>query len=1040
MRRAFAILTLSLSVLLGLAPLTARHAATIGAPAARAQVSAPSAEPTGSGQSGAPSAAAAAAPRPMELPDILAWKSIGASAVSDDGRWFAYRLSPVVGDSEVVVRAVEGDKAYTFPAGEAPSAGGRPGGPGDEPGLPAAALQFSADSKWAAFMVYPTRAEAQRARSQRRPAAQPKARLLDLESGTDVAFDNVRRFAFAGERGGWIAMQKAPAGAGGTAVGAPPAQGPARGGSGGDAAGDRPKGTDLILRELATGRDLNVGNVSEFAFDKSGRYLALVIDAPDKAGNGVQVRDMETGVVQALDSASASYERLSWTEKGDGLSVIRGRDDERYRDKRYAAIGFTGFGAAGALQRVVYDPASDEGFPQGFSISPARSAVWTEDLGALLFGIRELEKAEPKPGATPADKGPADSPGAPAPPPAPETPDDDKVDLVLWHYKDPRLQSQQRVQEQADKNFSYLSIFRVKENRFIRLADDEVRSVSAAPKQRYGIGLDMRAYELMGNLDGRRYQDVYVIDLRTGERKLAVRKLRNMGQPSPDGSKFFYYDDGHYFSYDMASGASVNLTKSVPASFIDVDQDTNVVKPPTPALGWTKDSDAVLLSDGWDIWRVPVSGGTASNLTANGRRDGLRYRSLLRLDPEEKGFDLSAPRYVSMFGEATKKGGIGLIEPGQAGVRRLLWDDAVFGLQKAAKADVYLYTRSTFNEPPDVHATGASLQPGRRLSDLRAQVGAFTWSGGSLLVSYAVKLGKGAPAKTLQGSLSLPAGYERGRTYPTIVYIYERLTQNHNAFAAPTANGFNKSVYTSNGYAVLMPDIAYALNDPGVSAVACITSALKAAIATGVVDPKRVALHGHSWGGYQTAFAVTQTQAFAAAVAGAPLTNMVSMYSLIYKNSGGTNQAIFESSQGRFLGGYWDNWEAYVRNSPVNFARNVKTPLIILHNDQDGAVDFTQGVEYFNTLRRLGKNVIMLEYVGENHGLAKQANRQDYTIRMKEFFDHYLKGAPAPAWMIEGVPRLKMADHLKERADLRKSAAEREKERAALPVREAERK
>ena len=170
---------------------------------------------------------------------------------------------------------------------------------------------------------------------------------------------------------------------------------------------------------------------------------------------------------------------------------------------------------------------------------------------------------------------------------------------------------------------------------------------------------------------------------------------------------------------------------------------------------------------------------------------------------------------------------------------------------------------------------------------------------------------------------------------------------------------------------MLQPDITYTLNDPGVSAVACITAAVKAAIATGVVDPKRVGLQGHSWGGYQTAFTVTQTDMFAAAVAGAPLTNMVSMYSLIYKNTGGTNQAIFESSQGRFLGSYSDNWEAYVRNSPVNFAKNVKTPLIILHNDKDGAVDFTQGVEYYNTLRRLGKNVIMLEYVGENHGLVE---------------------------------------------------------------------
>jgi hypothetical protein len=142
---------------------------------------------------------------------------------------------------------------------------------------------------------------------------------------------------------------------------------------------------------------------------------------------------------------------------------------------------------------------------------------------------------------------------------------------------------------------------------------------------------------------------------------------------------------------------------------------------------------------------------------------------------------------------------------------------------------------------------------------------------------------------------------------------------------------------------------------------------------------------------------------------------MISMYSLIYKNTGGGNMAIFESSQGRFKGGYWDNWDAYYRNSPVFFAKNVKTPLMILHNDRDGAVDFTQGVEYFNTLRRMGKPVIMLEYTGENHGLARRPNQRDYTVRMMEYFDHYLKGAPAPDWMVNGVPRLKMEEHLKER-------------------------
>jgi hypothetical protein len=159
--------------------------------------------------------------------------------------------------------------------------------------------------------------------------------------------------------------------------------------------------------------------------------------------------------------------------------------------------------------------------------------------------------------------------------------------------------------------------------------------------------------------------------------------------------------------------------------------------------------------------------------------------------------------------------------------------------------------------------------------------------------------------KKLQAALYLPANYEPGKKYPTIVYIYEHLSDGFNRFVQPTANGFNKSVYTSNGYAVLMPDITYTINDPGMSAVWCVLPALKAAIATGIVDPARVGLHGHSWGGYQTSFRVTQTNAFKAAIAGAPLTNMVSMYSIVYKNTGGGNMALFESGQGRFRGGYW---------------------------------------------------------------------------------------------------------------------------------------
>jgi dipeptidyl aminopeptidase/acylaminoacyl peptidase len=327
---------------------------------------------------------------------------------------------------------------------------------------------------------------------------------------------------------------------------------------------------------------------------------------------------------------------------------------------------------------------------------------------------------------------------------------------------------------------------------------------------------------------------------------------------------------------------------------------------------------------------------------------------------------------------------------------------------------VWIYSRETPTEATAIYVTDDTLTNGRKVMDTSAEAEPYLWTSGARLIDFTNEKGE-----RLQASLYLPADYEEGKQYPTIVYIYERLTQGHYGYGRPTANGFSRQAYTSNGYAVLQPDIKYYVNDPGMSAVWALVPAVKAAIATGVVDPDRVGLHGHSWGGYQTAHTITQTDMFAAAIAGAPLTNMISMYSIIYKNSGGTNGAIFESSQGRFTGGPWEEWEAYTRNSPVAHATNVTTPLMILHNDEDGAVDFTQGVEYFNTLRRLQKPVIMLEYPGENHGLRRPANQQDYTVRMKEFFDHYLKDADAPAWLEYGVPRLEMEKHIDERLKAR---------------------
>lgn len=941
--------------------------------------------------------AAPKAPRPIELLEIMAWKSISSTALSTDGQWFAYRLSPTEGDGEVIIRQTKGTKEYKFPAGESRF------------GL----VSFSEDAKYCAFLVYPNAKEAKALRKEKKPLV-TKAALVNLATGDKVEYDKIKSFAFSRENPAWLALLK----------NAPESQSREK---------DKWSGSDLILRELATGKELMFGNVAEFAFDKKGQWLALVIDAFGQTGNGIELRSMATGVVMSLDNDKANYKSLTWTEKGDGLACLKGKEEKDFEDKFYSVVGFTGFAAApghktavpptpAVPQKVVYVPKDDKSFPQGMTISPNRAPLWTENLDALLFGIYEPKKKED--GAK-SPGGPPDQAAAapPAPAAAPAESDEDTPDLVLWHWLDKRLQSQQQVQASFDQNFSYLAEYRIKEQKFIRLADDDVRQVQPAPKFRFAVGIDNKEYELDSNLDGRRFQDIYVIDLKTGTHTLALKKNRNYYMPSPDGTHFLFYDDGHFYTYDMTMGKSYNITKDVPTSFVNEDDDHNIVKPPDFPIGWAKDGVSIFLSDGWDIWDVPVHGGKGVNLTVNGQKDQIRYRSRFMLDPEEKGIDLAKPLYVTAYGEWTKKAGIVRIEKGKPAPAVLLWDDAGFGaLTKAKKAETYIYTRDTYKEYPDYYVADAMLKNGQKLTDANPQQKDFFWSSGSSLLDY-----KSAKGDKLQGALFLPANYEKGKKYPTIVYYYEKTSQGLNRYTQPSVGGgFNKSVYTSNGYAVLMPDIVYKINDPGMSAVWCVLPAIDAAVAAGVVDRSKIGLQGHSWGGYQTAFLVTQAD-FAAAVAGAPLTNMISMYSSIYFNSGSANQPIFESSQGRFKGGYWDNLEAYQRNSPVYYADKVKTPLIILHNDKDGAVDWNQGIEYYNTLRRLKKPVIMLQYVGENHGLAKAANQKDYAVRMREFFDYYLKGKPAPKWMEEGIPHLKMKEHLKERVKAMKPPESTEK-------------
>jgi dipeptidyl aminopeptidase/acylaminoacyl peptidase len=997
------------------------------------------AQQTPPAQSGSVAARTAAGAKQLSLADLRGWKSIRSASLSPDGKWFAYVLAPNEGDGEVVVRpTADGGKEQRFPIGEQPTAAGGPGAPGGGPGGATPALIVSGDSKWAAFTIYPTQREARRLRQQRRPLHN-KVAVLNLASGQKTEFDKIRRFAFAGDKPQWVALYgygpDAPAPAAGAAAGAAQA--------GGAAPAARVESADLLLYSLGGNATINIGNVGEFGFDDSGNFLAYTIDARDQIGNGVQLRDLRSDVVKSLDSDQALYRRLAWIDSGAALTVLRGKADTVAKDTLYSVVAFTSVGSA-AQKKVVFDAAGRTDFPTGMKVSADRAPRISEDMTAIFFGIREAKKVDRTEqiaagevegrGGRGGRGGGVVQTGAPGEGGARNQPrvdqEDENVSLVLWHWKDPRLQSMQLVQEQADRSFSYLAEYRIAENKFVRLSDDALRSVSLMPHERFAYGTDIRDYEQKASYNGRRYADIYAIDLKTGERKLALKKYASfLTLPSPDGRQLLHWgEDGNYYVYDFSTGESRNVTKGLPASFADAEDDhNNLFPPPLGPFGWAKDGSALLLNDGWDAWKVPVKGGTAVNLTGDGRKNQIRYQRLYSFETPgaggggrggrggggglADGVDLSKPIYFGTYGEWTKKEGLARVDAKSPGAKSLVSSDAKYAFTKAKDSDVFLFTRQTVSEFPNYFVANADFKDGRQITDANPQQKDFAWSSGARLIKYVSDKGD-----TLQGALYLPANYEPGKKYPLLVTIYEKRSQLLHAYVPPSETSTpNRSIYTSRGYAVLDPDIVYRVNDPGMSAVWCVLPAVRAALATGLVDSTKIGLWGHSWGGYQTAFLVTQTNMFHAAVAGAPLTDMVSMYSSVYWNTGGTNQAIFEASQGRFKGNFIDNYDAYIRNSPAFHANNVTTPLIILHNDKDGAVDFNQGITYYNTLRQLGKDVILFEYVGENHGLQRPVNQKDYAVRMREWFDYQLKGTTPADWIVNGVPRLKMEDHLKAR-------------------------
>ena len=498
------------------------------------------------------------------------------------------------------------------------------------------------------------------------------------------------------------------------------------------------------------------------------------------------------------------------------------------------------------------------------------------------------------------------------------------------------------------------------------------------------------------------YNDVWVVNAIDGGAWRVMTALRGRAQKSPGGRFLLFWEEGHWHSYDLLDNRRHVLTKGLKVSFAREDHDS-----PSPArsygvAGWTEGDAAVLLNDRHDLWRVSPNGSSAVCITDGyGRANDLRFR-WVNLDPQEqrhvptdRPILLSTTNIESMATGYYRDRVEGLERP-----QRIVMEEKSFGgLAKAKDADRIFYSLSTYRQYPDLWTASLDFGDPLRLSDTNPQQASVRWGDAELVHWHS------SDGKALKGVLIKPDGFDPTRQYPMMVYFYEKLSRTLHSYGTPRpGTSPNSSYYVSNGYLWFMPDIHYEEGYPGESAMSCVVSGVQHLLGKGFVDPEAIGAAGHSWGGYQTAYLVTRTDIFKAVESGAPVSNMTSAYGGIRWGSGMSRAFQYEQTQSRIGGSLWEYPLRYLENSPVFHADKVNTPVLMLHNDKDGAVPWYQGIEYFCALRRLEKEVYMFNYVGGGHGLRRRANQMDWTVRMQQYFDHHLRGHSAPEWMENGVP------------------------------------
>ncbi len=590
---------------------------------------------------------------------------------------------------------------------------------------------------------------------------------------------------------------------------------------------------------------------------------------------------------------------------------------------------------------------------------------------------------------------------------------DEKTHVDIWNWKDMDIQPMQKKNLNKEKDPTYDCVYHIRKKRVVQLADEKIKSIEVPDKGNaaIAIGFDSTPYRWARTYSGRWASDVYKIDMATGERTLLLRNQSGEAEVSESTNWAVYYDanDGQYYSIHIKTGKQTLISKGAGVNFADELNDTPSEAQAYGIEAFTSDDKYVIVYDRYDIWKLDLSGKTAPQCLTGGegRKHTTEYR-YVKLNKEEKTVNLSKDWLLQTFNDVNKQAGFSRLKA--AGMEPIMMGDyRVYAPIKAKNADVMVWRKSTYTNYPELRVSKGDLTQSTVISNTNPQQKDYIW-GDIQLVDWVASDGL-----THQGLLITPENLDPNKKYPMVSYFYERYSDNLHGYRspAPSRSTVNWNFYASNGYVIFVPDIFYRDGDPGLCAYeAVVSGCLAMADRFSYIDRDNMGIQGQSWGGYQVAHLVTRTNLFKAGMAGAPVSNMTSAYGGIRWGSGMSRQFQYEKTQSRIGGTLWEKTNKYIENSPVFFAPQVETPLLMMHNDKDGAVPWYQGIEYYMALRRLEKPVWMLVYNNEEHNLTRRANSKDLSIRMMQFFNHYLKGEPMPVWMHDGIPAVKKGKDL----------------------------